>query len=63
MTSLMSKQKVAATIGVSLSTIWRWTRSGHFPKSIRLGPNRVGWLETDISSWIEARRALSSEKK
>jgi prophage regulatory protein len=38
--------------------------SGNFPKAIPLGERTVGWLESEIDSWIESRvrardRALS----
>lgn len=37
--------------------IYRLERAGKFPKRIRLGANRVGWLEHEIDAWIEARAA------
>jgi prophage regulatory protein len=30
---------------------------GTFPKRIRLGENRIGWLEDEIDAWIDARAA------
>ncbi len=28
---------------------------GTFPRQLRLGPNKVGWLESDIGTWIAAQ--------
>ena len=36
-------------------TIWRWVRDGNFPKPRQIGPNSIGWLESEINGWIESR--------
>lgn len=33
----------------------RLSKDGKFPKPVRLGSKTVGWLETEIDAWIEAR--------
>ncbi|MCL6268337.1 AlpA family phage regulatory protein [Sansalvadorimonas sp. 2012CJ34-2] len=38
---------------VSRSTVYRWVRDGWFPQPMRLGKNTVGWLDRDISRWLE----------
>lgn len=43
--------------GVSRTTIWRWQRTGAFPKPVALGPNTVVWLESEIDAWVAERRA------
>lgn len=40
---------------LSKSTRWRLEKAGLFPKKIRLSPNAVGWLESDIHLWLEQR--------
>jgi predicted DNA-binding transcriptional regulator AlpA len=55
MSKFIRRRKTAEMIGISQATLWRWTRSGHFPKPIQLGPNTVGWLEADIESWIASQ--------
>ncbi len=47
--------KILEITGVSPSTLWRWEKSGHFPKRIQIGPNSVAWLESDVVSWMEDR--------
>lgn len=41
--------------GVSEPTIRRWVKAGMFPKPIPLGPNRVGFLQSEIEQWLAAR--------
>lgn len=40
---------------VSLVTIWTWTRTGHLPHPVQLGPNTVAWPVRDILAWEAAR--------
>jgi prophage regulatory protein len=28
-----------------------------FPQSIKLGPRAVGWAESEITAWLESRKA------
>ena len=39
------------------STVWRWERSGAFPRHVQVGPQRIGWFEDEIDAWFEARAA------
>lgn len=38
-------------------TIYEMIREGRFPKQVRLGPNKVAWLRSEVLSWIEQRAA------
>ena len=42
---------------MSRSTLYKAMREGRFPNSVPLGPRAVGWLEQEVSGWIEARVA------
>ncbi len=48
--------EVIRRIGLSRSTLWRLERAHDFPERVHLGVNSVGWLETDIDSWLNNRR-------
>lgn len=37
--------------------IWRLEKAGLFPKRIKLGPARVGWLLEEVRAWIDARKS------
>jgi len=47
--------QVMARTGLSRSTIYELIRKGKFPSQINLGPRAVGWIESEIVNWIEAR--------
>lgn len=50
-------KKLVKKVGKSKPTIYRDMAAGTFPQSLRLGSNSVGWLESEIDAWIEARAA------
>ena len=35
--------------------IWRLEQAGKFPRRVRLGANRVAWVEAEINEWISAK--------
>jgi len=53
--------KVQEIVPYSASHIWRLERSGEFPKRIRLGGNRVAWLQSEVESWIEGKITARAE--
>ena len=50
---------VQLLVGLSRSEIYRRMTLKEFPKSISLGKRSVGWLESEILSWIGERIAAS----
>ncbi len=51
--------QVIAKTGLSRSSIYAMVAAGRFPKQIKLGPRRVGWVESEIVDWIDAQVAAS----
>jgi len=47
--------EVKLRTGLSRSTIYAGISKGIFPKSVSLGERSIGWLESEINAWIEAR--------
>ena len=47
--------------GYSNATIYRKMADGTFPKTVRLGPMMVGWVEAEINEHIDAVIAASRE--
>lgn len=45
--------KVEELTALSRSTIYQKIREGTFPANISLGARAVGWLESDVVSWLE----------
>jgi len=50
---------VKTRTGLSRSTIYLRISRGEFPSSISLGGRAVGWLESDIESWLQDRISAS----
>jgi len=55
---LRLKQTINKT-GLSRSSIYSMMKSGQFPKSYRLSARAVGWLESDIDSFIASKISAS----
>lgn len=57
---IIRQKEVSEKLGLSKATIWTYVRTrDDFPKPIRLGANSVGWLESEIDAFIDARIAAS----
>lgn len=48
-------RQVQEVTGLSKSTIYLFIRQGKFKKPIQLGTRSVGWLQSDIEEFINAR--------
>ncbi|MCX8965986.1 AlpA family transcriptional regulator [Erwinia psidii] len=49
---LMRLAQVTEKTGLKRSQIYAYMKSGCFPKSIKIGPSSVAWLESEIDEWI-----------
>ena len=49
--------EVIQTTGISRSRIYVYMARAidSFPRSVRLGPNMVGWRSSEIEAWLAAR--------
>ena len=54
---LLSKKQVRETVLYSPAHIARLEAIGQFPKRVRLGAGRVGWVEGEVQDWLRARIA------
>jgi prophage regulatory protein len=50
---------ITAKTGISRSTLYKYVKDGHFPRQRKLGPRRVGWLASDVRSWMAGLEAPS----
>ncbi|MCU7881240.1 MAG: AlpA family transcriptional regulator [Candidatus Thiodiazotropha sp. (ex Lucinoma aequizonata)] len=53
---ILRAHEVQQIVGISRSTIWRLERKGQFPARLPLGTGSVGWLKSDIETWMQNRR-------
>lgn len=44
---------VKARTGLSRSTIYLRVSKGRFPRPVSLGGRAVGWIESEVDSWLE----------
>lgn len=53
--TILRRKQVEARVGLSRSTIYQRIADGTFPGSVNLGGRAVGWLESEIESWLAQR--------
>ena len=58
---MLSKRQVTELVLYSPQHIARLEKAGQFPKRVRLGQNRVGWLESDVQAWLQSRIDASQQ--
>jgi prophage regulatory protein len=56
-TRILRRPEVQALVGLRRSAIYAAIASGTFPRPIRLTERAVGWIESEITTWIESRVA------
>ena len=53
---IITQRELRLLVPYTPQHILRLEKAGKFPRRIRLGQNRVGWLLTEIEAWILSRR-------
>lgn len=48
-------KEVKERVGYSRMHVDRLEKAGKFPGRIELGPNSVGWVESEIDEWLAAK--------
>lgn len=62
MSKILKLPDVMERCALSRSSIYAYIQGDKFPKPISLGERAVGWLESEISSWIADRAELRGGK-
>jgi len=57
--AILRRKAVEARTGLGRSHIYQLSKDGRFPRPIPLSPDgrAVGWLESEIEAWLDARIA------
>jgi prophage regulatory protein len=55
MKRILSSAELRKAVPYSLTHIYRLEKKGEFPRRIKVGRNRVGWMEAEIQAWVETR--------
>jgi len=53
--SILRLPQVKVRVGLSRSGIYQKISRQEFPRPVQLGARAVGWLESEIETWIEER--------
>jgi len=53
--TILRRKQVEARTGLARSTIYDQIRAGTFPAPISLGTRAVGWIESEIDTWLAER--------
>lgn len=53
--SLIRSTELARLIPYSGNHIRRLEAAGQFPKRVRIGANRVGWVRAEVEQWLADR--------
>ncbi|HBT0545675.1 TPA: AlpA family phage regulatory protein [Klebsiella quasipneumoniae] len=52
---LLRLKQVEEKTGLKRSQIYLYMQNGSFPRSIKIGPSSVAWLESEIDEWINVK--------
>jgi prophage regulatory protein len=60
---LLRENEVRHITGLSRTQRTRLEREGRFPKRVALSERALGWVETEIHSWVAGRISARAETK
>ena len=52
---ILSKRQLREIVLYSPQHIARLEKAGNFPKRVKLGQARVGWIESEVLDWLQER--------
>lgn len=62
--TVLTAQQVCQRLTVSEATLRRYAKAGgDFPRKIKLGPRRVGYLKSDVEAWLARRFEAAGSAK
>ena len=53
--NILRLKQLEIRTGLSKATLYKFIKAGTFPAQKQLGLRSVGWLESDVSAWVESR--------
>jgi prophage regulatory protein len=60
---ILRRPDVEERTGLRRSAIYEAIAEGRFPAPINIGPKAVGWVESEIDSWVAERIAARDERR
>jgi len=52
---------VCRATGLGRSIVYQLEASSQFPRRVKIGARAVGWIETEVQSWLHERIARSRQ--
>ncbi|HAS6095336.1 TPA: AlpA family phage regulatory protein [Vibrio vulnificus] len=56
-------KEVMGLTGLSKSSIYRFSNNDDFPKPVSLGARSVGWIESEVTQWLENKVSSRNQEK
>lgn len=60
---LIRMREVLNICGLSRATLYRVIKSNNFPAPVRLSARSVGWLQDEVTAWVESRIKARAEER
>ena len=60
---LLSDREIAALLGVSRASVWRWTRRGLLPAPLIVGQRTRRWRRGDVEAALDKRNGARSSTR
>ena len=54
---ILRLREVESRVGISRASIYSGVKAGTFPAQVKISPNAVGWIESEIEAWLQVRIA------
>lgn len=54
---LIGRDELLRIVPYTMQQIYRKEKDGTFPKRVRIGANRVAWVESEVQAWMDDRLA------
>lgn len=54
-------KQVQLRTGLKRSSLYQKISDGTFPKQVKIGPRAVGWLDSEITKWVQ--QCVESSRK
>jgi len=55
LTRLLRKPEVLHVTGIGHTTLHKLIREGSFPKPVPITGKAVGWVDSEVQKWVDAR--------
>ena len=60
---IISWKELRTRVPLSRVHVGRLEKSGRFPKRVQITQARIGWIESEVEAYLQARAALRDQPK